>query len=253
MLANNSIAFLLGLFSSVHCLGMCGGIIGALSMGFPASVRNKGYLSFMMVCVYNLGRIGSYTCAGLLFGSTALLLPEITGGHLILQLIAAAVLVVLGLNIGGWLQQWSVIESFGVRAWRYIQPLGKRLLPVDTIPKALMMGIVWGWLPCGLVYSVLLWATASGDYISGALIMFCFGLGTLPGMITAGLAAGRLRNWLHLAVIKKTFAVIIILFGLASPWLHLAMHGGPGHAQDSVGHQHHLGLAGFNAEVFSSI
>jgi len=239
MLANISIAFLLGLFSSVHCLGMCGGIIGALSMGFPASVRSRGYLSFMMVCAYNLGRVGSYTCAGLLFGSTALLLPATADGHLILQLIAAAVLVLLGLNIGGWLGRWLFIESLGVRAWRHIQPLGKRFLPVDTIPKALLMGMVWGWLPCGLVYSVLLWAAASGTSVSGALIMFCFGLGTLPGMITAGLAADRLRNRLQRGAIKKIFAVIIILFGLVSPWLHLTMHGGTGHASIPAVHQHH--------------
>ena len=138
MLTNISIALLLGLFSSAHCLGMCGGIIGALSMGIPASVRGNGSLSFMMVCAYNLGRVGSYTFAGLLFGSTAMLLPATAEGHLILQLIAAVVLVMLGLNIGGWLPRWPVIESLGVGAWRYIQPLGKRFLPVDTLPKALM-------------------------------------------------------------------------------------------------------------------
>lgn len=239
MTINYSMALLLGLFSSVHCLGMCGGIIGALSMGLPASIRSSSSKSFMMVCGYNLGRIVSYSGAGLLLGSAAVLLPETAGGHFFIQIIAAVVLVVLGLNIGGWLPRWSVIESIGVRAWRLIQPLGKRFIPVDSVPRALMMGMVWGWLPCGLVYSVLLWAALSGGPVSGALTMLCFGLGTLPGMITAGMAAGRLRNWLHRAMIKKTFAVIIILFGLASPWLHFALHSGTGHAPASAIHQHH--------------
>lgn len=230
MQLNFAIAFLLGLFSSVHCLGMCGGIIGALSMGLPQAVRNSRYVSFLMVCSYNLGRIGSYTCAGVLFGSTVFLFPESRGGHLVLQIIAAAVLVILGLNVGGWFPRWRLIESFGARAWRYIQPLGKRFLPVDSPVKAVLMGMIWGWVPCGLVYSVLLWAAASGGPASGALIMLCFGLGTLPGMVAAGLAAGGLRGRLQRAALKKGLAVLIILFGLASPWLHLASHDGIGSA-----------------------
>jgi sulfite exporter TauE/SafE len=236
---NYSIALLLGLFSSVHCLGMCGGIIGALSMGLPESIRNSSSLSFIMVCGYNLGRIVSYACAGLLFGSVTILLPETASGHLVLQIIAAVILIVLGLNIGGWLRRWSAIETIGLQAWRCIQPLGKRFIPVNSVPRALMMGMVWGWLPCGLVYSVLLWAAVSGGPVSGALTMLCFGLGTLPSMITTGMTAGGLRNWLQRGTIKKTFAVIIILFGLASPWVHLTLHGDAGHAPVSTVHQHH--------------
>ena len=151
------------------------------------------------------------------------------------------ILILLGLNIGGWLPRWRAIESIGSQAWRFIQPLGKRLLPVNSVTRALMMGMVWGWLPCGMVYSVLLLAAASGSPFSGAcealyeltegvsispMIPHYEGalLGTLPSMVTAGMAAGVLHRWLQRAAVKKTFAVIIILFGVCSPWLHTSMH-----------------------------
>ena len=102
-----------------------------------------------------------------------------------------------------------------------------------------MMGMVWGWLPCGLVYSVLLLAAASGSSAGGAFTMLCFGLGTLPSMITAGMAAGGLRRWLQRAAVKKSFAVIIILFGVMSPWLHMTLHNATGNATTPASHQHH--------------
>ena len=237
MTINLAIAALLGLFSSVHCLGMCGGIIGALSMGLPDQVRDSRYASSIMVCAYNLGRITSYACAGLIIGSAAFLLPGGAVAHSILQMIAAVVLVGLGMHLGGWLPRWSQIESFGARVWRLIQPLGRHLLPVNSPLKALLMGMLWGWLPCGLVYSVLLWAGASGGPVSGALIMLSFGVGTLPGMIAAGLAAGALRQMLRRAALRRGLALIVIVFGLASPWLHLATHGDSGAAPMS--HMHH--------------
>ena len=137
---NYSIAFLLGLFSSIHCLGMCGGIIGALSMGLPESVRAGRFQAFIMISGYNLGRIFSYTCAGAIAGSIGLLFLEVRSGHLILRIAAGTVLVLLGLNIGGWLPRLSILERFGIKAWRMIQPLGKRFVPVDSFPRATPAG-----------------------------------------------------------------------------------------------------------------
>ena len=235
---NYPIAFLLGLFSSIHCLGMCGGIVGALSMGLPESVRTGRFRAFIMVSGYNLGRIFSYTCAGAICGSMGFLLTEARGGLLILRITAGAVLVLLGLNIGGWLPRLPMLEQFGLRAWRVIQPLGKRFLPVDSFTRAFMIGVVWGWLPCGLVYSVLLLAAASGGPAAGASVMICFGLGTLPALITTGMAAGLLQNRLRKPLIRKTFAVIIVFFGLASPLLHMPMHAGNSNGKPLSIHQH---------------
>ena len=238
MYLNVSIAFLLGLLSSIHCLGMCGGIIGALSLGLPESIRDSRYQSCIMVSGYNLGRIFSYTCAGAISGSMGLLLLEVRGGLLILRITAGTVLVLLGLNIGGWLPRLSILEQFGLRAWRVIQPLGKRFLPVDSFPRAFMIGVVWGWLPCGLVYSILLWAVASGGPAAGSSIMMCFGLGTLPALITTGMAAGLLQKRLQQPLIRRTFAVIIILSGIASPLLHIPMHTGDSNGPAASFHQH---------------
>lgn len=238
MYLNCSIALLLGLFSGIHCLGMCGGIIGALSMGLPESVRAGRFETFIMVCGYNMGRIFSYTFAGAVTGSVGLLLLKASIGYLILRIIAGTVLVLLGLNIGGWLPRLSLLERFGIKAWRVIQPLGKRFLPVDSFFRAVMIGMVWGWLPCGLVYSVLLWSAASGNPLYGGFIMLSFGLGTLPTLIATGMAAGMLQNWLRRSLIRKTFAVIIMLFGAASPWLHIPMQADTGSTPASSVHSH---------------
>lgn len=214
------IAFWLGLFSTLHCWGMCGGIIGALSLNLPESVRNNSLSTFKTISAYNLGRISSYTIAGAFAGGFSYLATntmQIERGHNVLQLFAGTILVLLGLHIAGWLPAFSRIEGYGFKIWRILQPLGKALLPADSFIKATLTGALWGWLPCGLVYAVLLWSLSSGDPLNGALYMLAFGLGTLPSMISAGMAGNLLRN----RNLKRTTGIIIICFGLATPLLPL--------------------------------
>ena len=227
MEVNLFVAFTLGLFSSVHCLGMCGGIITALSLGLPEAVRQDRLKFVTLVGAYNLGRIFSYAVAGALagvFGSIFLGLVKNPTGHYGIRILAGVILVLLGLHLAGWLPVLKRIEGAGARIWRVIRPLGQYFLPIDSSLKALYLGCVWGWLPCGMVYSVLLWSATSADPVSGSLIMFCFGLGTLPALIGAGLLGDTLQRLFTRANIRKVFALIIIAFGIVSPWLQFNHH-----------------------------
>ena len=220
-------AFTLGLFSTVHCLGMCGGIITALSLGLPDRVRQHPWKFAVLVSCYNLGRILSYSLAGALAGVFGQILLNFIGnaiGHYVLRGLAGLLLVLLGLHIGGWTSAIRMLEGIGLKLWQYIRPIGGYFLPVDSPYKALFLGCLWGWLPCGLVYSLLLWSATSVDPVSGTLYMLCFGLGTLPGMITAGIFSGSLQRLAARANIRKLFALIIICFGLLSPWIQTDLH-----------------------------
>lgn len=220
---NIIIAFNLGLFSTLHCLGMCGGIVTALSLGIP---QNKIISRAGIVLSYNLGRILSYTIAGALAGAvgsgiTKTLMP--VSGHLVLQYLAAVVLVLIGLQLAGWLPSIKQVESLGFMLWRYLQPLAKHFLPVTNSYRGLMAGAIWGWLPCALVYSVLLWSLGSGGAPAGSLLMFSFGLGTLPGMFVAGMAGTSLRRQFEKKNTRRIAGAIIILFGIASPFIYSSM------------------------------
>jgi sulfite exporter TauE/SafE len=227
MAADLLIAFTLGLFSSVHCLGMCGGIITALSLGLPEGLAGSRRRRAACVSCYNLGRILSYSLAGALAGGFGLALNHIintTTGYNILRWCAGLMLVLLGLHLAGWLPALRKLEGAGLRLWQVLRPVGALFLPVDTLYKALLMGCIWGWLPCGLVYSVLLWSAASGDPVTATLVMFCFGLGTLPSMITAGLLGDALQQLARRANVRKVFGSVVIVFGLLSPWLQPVQH-----------------------------
>lgn len=224
---NLLVAFTLGLFASVHCLGMCGGIITALSLGLPQTIRQDRLKFVTLIGAYNLGRIFSYAVAGALagaFGYLFLGLVQNHTGHYAIRILAGVMLVLLGLHIAGWLPVLKRIEGIGARLWQLLRPLGQYFLPLDSPLKALFMGCIWGWLPCGMVYSVLLWSATSADPVSGSLVMFCFGLGTLPSLIAAGLLGDVLQRLFVRANIRKVFALVIIAFGIVSPWLQFDHH-----------------------------
>ncbi len=191
------LAFAIGLLSALHCIGMCGGIAGALSLSLPAARRAhwRGLLTYLLA--YNLGRVLSYALAGAAFGSLggALLVSGHLWLHDALRWLAALVMVGAGLSIAGWLPRLQGLERLGAPIWRWLEPWGRRLLPVDSLPKAILYGAVWGWLPCGLVYTLLLGAPAQGGPLAGALYMALFGLGTWPVLIATGLFAGRLHRY----------------------------------------------------------
>ena len=123
-------------------------------------------------------------------------------------------MILLGLYLSGFSAMLMRVESLGANVWKRIQPFGKRFIPVKTKSQAFFLGMVWGWLPCGLVYSVLIAALASGSASQGAIIMLCFGLGTLPTLLAMGMTAVKLKQYLQQPWVRKLSGCLIITFGL---------------------------------------
>jgi sulfite exporter TauE/SafE len=203
-------ALILGVLGGGHCLGMCGGLMGALTLAIPPEQRAR---RLQLLLAYNLGRICSYALAGLLLGLAGWALAS-SPAALALRVVAGLLMIVMGLYLAGWWSGLTRIEALGRGLWRFIQPLTRRFMPVTSLPRALVLGGLWGWLPCGLVYSTLLWAASQGNALHSAALMFTFGLGTLPVLIATGLAAERLTALLRRQGIRMAGGVLVILFGL---------------------------------------
>jgi uncharacterized protein len=202
--------FIVGLLGGGHCAGMCGGIVGALSLQSPQG----GAAAVPIHLAYNVGRIGSYVAAGLLAG----LLGQAAGNLLPLQhglyLFASLMLIAMGLYLLGITQLLAPFERGGQALWQRIQPLTRRFLPVRGIAQAIPLGLLWGWLPCGLVYSALTTALASGTAGKGALLMLVFGLGTLPNLLLAGLLLARFRRFAQARATRMVSGVLVLAYGI---------------------------------------
>lgn len=203
-------ALILGLLGGGHCLGMCGGLMGALTLAIPKEQRSR---RLRLMLAYNLGRILSYACAGLLIGLAGWAVAN-SPGAMILRVVAALLLITMGLYLAGWWSGLTRIESLGRGLWRHIQPVASKLLPVSSVPRALLLGGMWGWLPCGLVYSTLLWSASQGNALYSALLMIAFGVGTWPVLLATGLAAERTTALLRQRGIRVAGGLLVIVFGL---------------------------------------
>ncbi|MBK5002354.1 hypothetical protein IAE37_004630 [Pseudomonas sp. S31] len=203
-------ALILGLLGGGHCLGMCGGLMGALTLAIPPEQRSR---RLRLLLAYNLGRILSYACAGLLLGLAGWAVAS-SPAALALRVMAALLLIAMGLYLAGWWSGLTRIEALGRGLWRHIQPLATRLLPVSSLPRALLLGALWGWLPCGLVYSTLLWAASQGNAGYSAALMLAFGLGTWPVLLATGLAAEQVNALLRRRSVRVAGGVLVILFGI---------------------------------------
>jgi sulfite exporter TauE/SafE len=212
----------LGLLGGGHCLGMCGGLMGALTLAIPPEQRGR---RLRLLMAYNLGRILSYACAGLLLGLAGWALAS-SPAAMALRVVAALLLIAMGLYLAGWWSGLTRIEALGRGLWRHIQPAASRLMPVSSVPRALLLGALWGWLPCGLVYSTLLWAASQGNAGYSAALMLAFGLGTWPILLATGLAAERVNAVLRRRSVRVAGGVLVVLFGiwtLPGPHQHLLM------------------------------
>jgi len=209
------IAFVFGLLGSTHCVPMCGGIVGILSQQTNASPRQ----AVTKTLSYNAGRLLSYSFIGLLAGgfSQAALSP--LDSKAIMQfshLLTSVFMLAFGFYLLGWLNFLSYLERLGQRLWKHISPLGRKLLPIQNKRSAFFLGIIWGWLPCGLVYSALAWSLASANPFSGAAIMLCFGLGTLPMLLAMGIASEKLARLTSSIYIRRSAGCLIIAFAIFS-------------------------------------
>jgi len=248
--------FLVGLMGSVHCIGMCGGIVGALSSAAPSRpapapavpllsvaapgrhdgarllriipIHPSGAIQIqafaqdlVRVLCYNLGRLSSYALAGALAGGIAAgllrgadVLGWLAPAQRVAYLATNIVLVLLGLYLTQWWPALARLEQLGGGLWARVRPLAARLVPVDTPAKALLLGSLWGWLPCGMVYSALLTALMAGSAVQGALTMLAFGAGTLPVLLAAGLSGARLRQLAQRPAVRLAAGVVVLTFGI---------------------------------------
>lgn len=228
-------ALLVGFLGSSHCLGMCGGIAGTLAVSTDRSAGTSGLERVVYLLIYNLGRITSYVMAGFAVGflghmGFGLLPPGLA--HSVAMWMSALFLIALGLYLGGWWSFLPWLEVQGNRLWRLIEPLGRHMLPVTNKSQAFTFGLIWGWLPCGLVYSVLAWAATTADPARGALVMFGFGLGTLPTVFVMGLTGQTLQRLRRNSLFRQAAGISLIVFAVVM--LGMVAFDGGGHSQ----HEH---------------
>lgn len=209
--------FLVGLLGGTHCMSMCGGIVGALTAQLPDQARR----TWPVHLAYNLGRITTYAALGAMLGSVGsvgLLLNDVLPVQLGLYVFANLMLIALGLYLTGFTRLLAPIERAGLSVWKRIQPLTRRCLPVRGVRQALPMGLLWGFLPCGLVYSVLTTALLTGSAGRGAAMMLAFGLGTLPNLMLAGLLFKRFRDVTRNTRVRLVGGMLVLGFGLFGLW-----------------------------------
>lgn len=206
-------AFMLGLFGSSHCVVMCGGIAAAI--GARAGERR---LSAAML--FNSGRILSYTLAGLLVGSLGLWLQSLNDQlMLILRTSAAVMLVLMGLYVARWSTLLTRFEQLGNHLWKRLQPATGKMMQSARLRDQLLLGMLWGWLPCGLIYSTLGWVAANGQPALGAAAMFAFGLGTLPALLASTMAGNLLTSLLANRHLRRLAGLLLIGYGVWTGWV----------------------------------
>lgn len=187
--------FLLGFFGGGHCAGMCGGLSSAFALQLPPNLNRFG-----LIVLLNFGRISSYVLIGLivgLLGQAGIALDETRWLQNGLYIAANLLLLLLGLYLAGLSHAAVKIEALGRPVWKRLNPLLNKLLPIRSARACLAVGMLWGWLPCGLVYSASLYALGSGKAVDGALYMLAFALGTLPNLLAMGVFAVQLKNVLQ--------------------------------------------------------
>ncbi len=223
-------AFGLGLAGAGHCLGMCGGVAAALNLG--------GVSRLSMTLAYHGGRIASYTLLGAGLGLAAGSI-DLAAWTIGLRYLAALLLVVMGLYIGDWWRGMLALEKVGARLWQPVQKLSSRLLPLRHPLQAAGLGLCWGLMPCGLIYSSLAWSATAGSAPESALLMLCFGLGTLPAMLGTSLGADKLQAVLRRREARTLLGALVVLSGLWTGYLALAHGGHADSANHHVNHAHH--------------
>lgn len=225
-------AFLVGFLGSTHCIGMCGGIVGALTLGAKRDSGARAWSQLSFLVAYNVGRITTYAVIGAALGFIGAQVFQATpsaGAQLIARLISGGFMVALGLYLSGWWTGLAALERVGGRIWRRIEPFGRRLLPVNHPGKAFLIGLIWGWLPCGMVYAAAAWSLSAGSGANGAALMAAFGVGTMPMLFALGATARWMGAAVRRPAVRRTAGILVLLLGTYT----LLVAGTP------VGHMHH--------------
>ena len=214
--------FLMGLLGGVHCLGMCGGVVGILSAGLDPQVRANPKKVALFHLNYNLGRILSYMLMGAIFGLIGTLLAQTLQMSVfdeVLRIFSGVLMVMVGLYIGNWSSSIQILEKLGAKLWVKLQPLIQRFLPIRNLRSAFFTGLLWGGIPCGLVYGALSFAVLSGSMLEGGLIMLAFGLGTLPSLLLMASLSIQLGFFIQKLWIRRLSGLLIIVLGIMALWM----------------------------------
>lgn len=199
--------FLLGFFGGTHCVGMCGGLSSAFALQLPPHLNRLG-----LIVLLNLGRISSYVLIGLivgLVGQIGISLDDTRWLQNGLYVAANILLLLLGLYLAGLSTAATQIERIGRPIWKRLNPILNRLLPIKSVLACFGVGMLWGWLPCGLVYSASLYALGSGNAVQGGLYMLAFALGTLPNLLAMGIFAAQLKTLLQRRAIRLCAGLLV--------------------------------------------
>lgn len=218
-------AFIAGVTGSAHCLVMCGGIAGALGMR-ARTLGQSAPLAFVHSLLYQTGRIGSYAMAGAIVGAFGAVIQAAMGWLPIaatLRVLAGLLLVMLGLQLLLQLRLLQPLEHLGAMLWRRIAPLAQRTQGHGLL-QTLVLGAIWGWLPCGLIYSMLLLGALGGTATHGAMIMLAFGAGTLPSMLSSSLLASQLTRFVALRGMRMAAGLLMLLLGCWTMWAAVHHH-----------------------------
>jgi hypothetical protein len=218
---------MVGFLGGVHCLGMCSGVVGTLSFNLRPEVQLSLWRMFPYQLAYNLGRVTSYALIGALFGwlgHTVTSLATFLPAQQALQIFAGAFMLALGLYVAGVWNGVVVVERLGSFIWKRLQPVVAKMTSVRTIPQAWLYGMVWGWLPCGLVYSMVIMAISAGGALQGAAVMIAFGLGTMPNLLLMGSFAFFFTRLSRNQRVRRVAGFLIMLMGAWQIWLAVSVH-----------------------------
>jgi len=204
-------AFVVGFLGSIHCIGMCGSIVIILSASLP---KNKNIYIYQLF--YNFGRIISYSIIGFFAGFLGFLFSDLLGSKsfLVFKLIGGLSLLSVGFYFSGLLHVRYFFEGFGWSIWSYFHPYIKKFMPIQHYWQAIFVGLIWGNIPCGLVYSVLIWSISFGSFLKSSILMLVFGFGTLPSMMITGYFALSLKKSINNKIVRFFVSLLIIFFGL---------------------------------------
>ena len=207
-----SAALVAGLVGSAHCLGMCAGISGLFAVrAEAASMRASVPTAF----VYNTGRVITYAVLGAIVAAFGSVIIKASPNLAVsIRMLSGIIIILVGLQVAFNLRALRVIERMGGSLWARIAPAAQKLVPVDSLPKAFGLGLIWGWLPCGLVYSVLMIAATSANPVGGAATMVAFGVGTMPAMMLSGLGAARVSTAMQRRGTRLGLGILVIVMGL---------------------------------------
>lgn len=210
-------ALLMGLAGATHCVAMCGGLANTVTLISP--FENKQSQTAALLC-YHLGRLCSYALMGAMLGgafSSLAFWAANQQGLIVLRLLAAIMMIVMACYLAGWNAWLLKVEQLGKFGWRWLAPMQQPIRRLPLFPRGFFMGMLWGWLPCGLVYSALSWAAVSGQASQGALFMLLFGVGTLPAL----LLVNAVSHWLKKRRIRQINAILLMIYGIHTGYIAL--------------------------------